>query len=330
LFYPVSVQTIGVIIRKGFAHPPKQRVLWGRVSNDGFAKSKGKRLPTKISTTNDLERIMPILRKFLIDPTSPVKSVPEFVKAFPINYGDTNLDLVPEEYLDSRIPDADVLGHRLDQQIRTNIAALMDIDLNYPDPNRKSIIDSAPVRPTEVPIMPTLPKFREFTIEELFNVVSGDVHEVGALDPGSVILVSCGDTGNGVKGIFDLPSEIVYRDALTVAYNGSPLTTKLHPYEFATKDDVAVIIAKASVPIEVLIFIQAALNSEKWRFSYYRKCFKQKLMRQVIELPIDSKRNLNIDFIKAAVHSQPYWWYLQARLAEWETRKPIPAKSLTK
>ena len=47
LFYPVSIQTVAVILKKGSPHPKRQAVLWARVANDGFRKSKGRRLPVR-------------------------------------------------------------------------------------------------------------------------------------------------------------------------------------------------------------------------------------------------------------------------------------------
>ncbi len=46
LFYPIGVHTVGIYVKKGFPHPVAQNVLWIRALNDGFVKSKGKRLPS--------------------------------------------------------------------------------------------------------------------------------------------------------------------------------------------------------------------------------------------------------------------------------------------
>ena len=42
LFYPIGVHTLGVVIKKGLPHPEEQRVLWMRVTRDGYVKIKGK------------------------------------------------------------------------------------------------------------------------------------------------------------------------------------------------------------------------------------------------------------------------------------------------
>ena len=74
------------------------RVLWVRAETDGHLKSKGKRLPSNL-TTNQLEESMPSIRAFLNDPDSEVPNIPKFMTAKPIDFEDTLLELVPEAYL---------------------------------------------------------------------------------------------------------------------------------------------------------------------------------------------------------------------------------------
>lgn len=139
-------------------------------------------------------------------------------------------------------------------------------------------------------------------------------------------MASCADGNNGIAGFYEIPRRMAYANAITIAFNGSPLTTKLHPYEFGAKDDVAVAVAReqggAPLPVEALIFIQAQLNSERWRFSYYRKCFRAKLGRTLVELPEKRPGVPDIQFMVAAVRAQPYWWFLAPRLKNWVTRAP--------
>ena len=320
LFYPVANQTVGIILKKGIAHPKGQSVLWARIVNDGFRKSKGKRLPIKGGAPTDLDSLKPILRSFLLDPTQAVVSVPELIRACPVDLGDPILELVPEAYLDSHVPKMPELLARLDGQVRENVSALVDIDLRYPPGKRPSIIESsrgAKATPTS-PLAP-LPIMKPVPLEHLFHLYAGDYHSLADYNSGNALVVSCADYGNGLAGTYDVPDETMYGDAITVAFNGWPLTTKLHPYFFAAKDDVAVAIPKIEIAPEALIFIRAQLNAERWRFSYYRKCFKAKLGRTTIELPF---KNGHVDFsyMTAAVRSQPYWWFLAPRLKGWTPR----------
>lgn len=123
-------------------------------------------------------------------------------------------------------------------------------------------------------------------VSDLFHVKSGDFHAIKELEPGTVPLVSCGDTDNGVMGYFDIPAANQYREAVTVAYNGSwPIMAKFHPYTFGAKDDVAVLIPRHEISRLGLLYTAALLNRMTWRYSYGRKCFREKLAEVDIALP---------------------------------------------
>ena len=94
-----------------------------------------------------------------------------------------------------------------------------------------------------------------------------------------VPIISCGDLDNGVCGYFQVDKRHVYRDKMTIAFNGSTLSAKYHPYDFAAKDDVAVCTPKTKLRLTTEMFIQVMLRREQWRFSYYRKCYREKLAR---------------------------------------------------
>jgi type I restriction-modification system DNA methylase subunit len=320
LFYPVAVQSVGIIVRKGIPHPRKQKVLWGRVSDDGYRKSKGRRLP--VEGENDLDRLEPLLRAFIADPTKRVRAVPEFVVASPLDFTDPILEFAPEAYLDSRVPSQADLSLRLDRQVRDNIAALVSLDLQMGQPD--GIIDaSAKAKRTAAQTFPVdYPAFSEVPLLSLFSLHAGHYHSLADHDRGTTPVVSCADSNNGVAGMFDVPKTVLFANALTIAFNGSPLTTKLHPYRFGAKDDVAVALPVADLPVEALIFIQAQINSERWRFSYYRKCFREKLGRTIVELPITVDGELDVEFMTLSVRAQPYWWFLSSRLSKWKPEQP--------
>ncbi len=124
---------------------------------------------------------------------------------------------------------------------------------------------------------------------DMFNIKSGDYHAVKELDSGDIPLISCGDTNNGLVGFFDIPEENIYEDKITVAYNGTPLLTKYHPYRFGAKDDVGVLIPKQPMATETSLYIAALIRNKMWRFSFGRKCFRSKLGTVEIDIPGDDK-----------------------------------------
>ena len=140
-------------------------------------------------------------------------------------------------------------------------------------------------------------RYAKVALDLLFEVRSGDYHAVAKeLDEGSTPLVSCGDVNHGLVGFFDIPRVNRYRDAITVAYNGQPLTAKYRPYEFGAKDDVGVLVPRQPMAEATLVFITALLNARRWRYSYGRKCFKGKLEGVEVEVPltmVDGLRQLD-------------------------------------
>jgi hypothetical protein len=153
------------------------------------------------------------------------------------------------------------------------------------------------------------------SIGSLYTLQPGNYHSLAELGAGTVPVVSCGDDNNGISAYCDI-REHLYRGKLTVAFNGmNTLTAKYHPYQFAAKDDVAVCFPKASLRLTTELFIQVMLNRERWRYSYYRKCFLEKLERVVILLPLRDG-NLDEDTMARVVEATPYWNYLSERLSQ--------------
>ena len=144
-------------------------------------------------------------------------------------------------------------------------------------------------------------------MEQIFEIKSGDYHAVAELDDGDIPLVSCGDVNHGFIGRFDIPAEYRYSNTITVAYNGKPLTAKFRPYEFGAKDDVGILLPREPLSDVALLYVAAVLNSMRWRFSYGKKCFKNKLRQLEIEVPPvqrNGKVQIDEDYLNEAVHIQ--------------------------
>ncbi len=149
-------------------------------------------------------------------------------------------------------------------------------------------------------------------LDSIYDLKPGDYHSVGHLPSGTVPVISCGDLDNGVNGYFDI-ADHVYNHKMTIAFNGATLSAKYHPYKFAAKDDVAVCSPKKPMRLTTQLFIQVMLERERWRFSYYRKCYKEKLGRVTVPLPIRDGE-IDEDAIENVMKSTPYWEYLEKRL----------------
>jgi hypothetical protein len=147
---------------------------------------------------------------------------------------------------------------------------------------------------------------------DIYDLKPGDFHSMSSLPSGSVPIISCGDADNGVSGYVDVKGT-TYRNRLTIAFNGmNTLTAKYHPYEFAAKDDVAICEPRIPLRLTTELFIQMMINRERWRYSYYRKCFADKLRRFTISLPC-TKSGMDEDMMQAVLEAAPYWDYIRER-----------------
>ncbi len=155
-------------------------------------------------------------------------------------------------------------------------------------------------------------RLRLFPLGEIYELLPGDFHNAANLRPGPVPLVSCGDLDNGIIGHVAV-SDHVYQNRFTVALNGRPLTAKYHPYRFSAKDDVAVCVPRFPIRLTTEMFILAMLNRERWRYSYYRKCYIDKLRRFRVPLPAKSG-GIDEAAIRGMVEATSYWNYIQTHL----------------
>jgi len=151
--------------------------------------------------------------------------------------------------------------------------------------------------------------YETIPLGEIFNLKSGEHHSLAELLPGTTPVVSCGNENNGIAGYYDAPAE--YSHALTIALNGATLAAKYHPYPFAAKDDVAIGEPRSKLRLTTLLFIQVMLNRERWRYSYYRKCYMNKLPRFEVLLPV-KLGVIDEDLIESLVSTAPYWEYLKS------------------
>jgi len=155
-------------------------------------------------------------------------------------------------------------------------------------------------------------QLRRFSLGEIFELKPGAYHSLADIPSGKVPVISCGDEDNGLCGYFKIDAHI-YDHKLTIAFNGATLSAKYHPYKFAAKDDVAVCFPKKPLRLTTLLFIQIMLRREQWRFSYYRKCFREKLERVTVPLP-SKDGQIDEPGIEAVMKSSPYWDFLKKRL----------------
>lgn len=324
VFYPVGVHTAGIFVKKGQPHPTDQNVLWVRANRDGRRKSKGKRLPDP-EEPDLLEQTQTTTKMFVNDPQFDVATKDKLQHTEPINFDDPALELVPEEYLTSPDPSPAEFIDQVDRFLEVLLGNLMiHIDDFNSDVFRTSVESVEPPELDEK----TDVQYRDVMLTDLFEMQTGDYHVAGKPPEGDIPLVSCAENNNGITKprsefiYIDPPEENIYQNCLTVAYNGTrPLASRFHPYKFATKDDVAVLKPKENaealkqddeISSASLIYIANAIELNKWRYNYSRKCYKDKLQNVTAKLPVDEDGNIDLVYMEAVVKQSSYWGVLES------------------
>lgn len=133
LFNPsASVGTIGVFVKKGVAHDfDNQKVFFTRATHDGYKMKKGKRIRNK-NVQDVLSEIKEELKAFIVNQNIKIKDEPEVKKVCLLDEEDCvydqhgklkgNVELVPENYIESKIPTLEELENGVDELIRESVA----------------------------------------------------------------------------------------------------------------------------------------------------------------------------------------------------------------
>lgn len=131
LFYPAAMkQVVAVVIRKGFPHGKTRSVFWGRIAEDGQVKVKSRRMdgadfrPPR-PAGNDIPEVLPLLRRFIVNPETESVNHPMLCKTSPVNFSDPLLELLPEVYLDSVQPSVAELRADIERMTRETAALLI-------------------------------------------------------------------------------------------------------------------------------------------------------------------------------------------------------------
>ncbi len=309
LFYPIGIETCGIIVKKGVAHPRGQNVLWVKIKNDGFIKSKGRRLPSA-RAKNDFEDVTKTVKVFLAEPTITIKNIAEFQKTCPIDFSDRNLELLPEVYLDENKPTNEDLKARIDQTIKDTICLM--VKFGKVDEFKREVAAREPSifsQPRQI----SGSILKEVPITEIFisPIKTGLYHVSGILDEGKIPLVSCVSENGGFEGFFDIERENILKDAITIASDGMPLTSFYHYYPFTAKDNVLICKPIRNYKFTTLLFIITQLNNLRWRFSYGRKCYENKVHKIKIFLPFKEDGSIDESYIENLFKSMDSWSLLK-------------------
>lgn len=297
LFYPVGVATIGIFIKKGIPHPKSQNVLWIRAVHDGLLKKKGIRLENP-KEPNDFKTVRDDLRSFIINQKTKIENIPEFQKACPIDFNDKALELVPEEYLDSKQPDIHTIEEGMETLVRQTVAYIIKS-------RREEYLGELRIVKTDKSILMDKVALVQTRLDALFEIRRGRGEYRETLQAGKTPLVSATSQDNGILDYVDIVPTF-RAPAITVERVSGGAFVQIE--DFATVPaDISVLVPRTNLPLSFLFYVTALINDEKWRYSYGRKLTASRLDRMVISIPSSHEGKFDYDFIESLL-KRFYGW----------------------
>ncbi len=127
LFYPqASVESIGVIIKKGIPHPIEKEILWLKITNDGFKKHKKRRVHN--NAKSELDIYSSKIKEYIINDIIPKQEV-GICQNIAIKKDDIKLELIPQNYLGTEKVDFYLVNEQMKKEYFEMLLQQMRKDL---------------------------------------------------------------------------------------------------------------------------------------------------------------------------------------------------------
>jgi hypothetical protein len=153
---------------------------------------------------------------------------------------------------------------------------------------------------------PTGPEWRDFALQDLFEVKKGRRVTKADRSPGATRFVGASEKNNGITDLADL-EPIFSAGTLTVVYNGNSVGNAFfqdQPY-FAC-DDVNVLVPKIPMSRWVQLFIATIIRHGRSRFSYGYKWTLARMKTTLVRLPSDSSGAPDWAYMESVMKGLPF------------------------
>ena len=285
LFQPVASKgTYALILEAWRAHRSNDPVFFGCLHDDKSASSKSKTLKSG-QVQDNLNHIAEGLSRFLRDGRSRIEPIPQQISVSTLNM-DMNWDFAPQAYLNNKPVGCD-----------PNIA----VEGLFMALAQKEFRD----RPTPSLV---LNDTAEYGLEDLFVITKGKCLTLKNLPVGETPVVTTSETFNGISGYHSVPDDCVNSYAITISANGSGGCAFWHPYVFAATGDVMICSWRPQfdeISDVFALYVCHEIKANAWRFDYYRKCSRNRLLADVrVTLP-KKAGNIDHDRIRSDISRLP-------------------------
>ena len=280
LFYPTAAPSSLLIAQAHVPQAPQKSVLLARIWNDGFEKTKGRRIEREGS---QLPEIKAAYQALCVGKTfdSPLATI---VKGADVQNG---AEWSAQQHLPQPVLSNDALKAEQSAVLKSIYHAIAQM------PELAEIInEDFTAHWAHEAVLPL-----DFlgAIEEFFTVETGrSVGEKNYLD-GTLPYISSGDSFNSIVRLVEGDrTQIIENVAITVTAFG---TACVQPWPFLARGNggsaVRVLRPKFAMNFRDLVWFAAQINAQKWRFFYARMAIKSRLERLIVCSPSDRMPDQN-------------------------------------
>jgi len=281
LFLPhVKKGTYGVVIKAHIPHKMEtDKVVWA-IMEDGVVRSK-----LSSHSEENIKLIENALSHYIASGMEPTYSVQE-LDCSCISDDSEQLDLSPEIHIG-----------------RQSTRGSWDIEFIR---NQRKEAELA-LSQFEEPELPGADNCKTFKLFDFIkNFERGKSGRRKSLPDGKLPLISTQETKNGISAFVDRGEvdKVYPSGGITISTNGNSCCAFYHDYDFAANQDVFVIdLEEEFLRDSFPLFLCAAVNSQSWRFNYYRKFSQDHLESLTIQLPVDEEGEIDFEYISRLVHT---------------------------
>jgi|LSQX01.3.fsa_nt_gb hypothetical protein len=142
-------------------------------------------------------------------------------------------------------------------------------------------------------------EWKEFFIEDIFKIKSGKRLTKADMVSGNIPFIGATDSNNGITEFIANKNTSLDKNVLGVNYNGSVVYNFYHSYEAVFSDDVKRLSFKEIEGNKyTFLFVKALILKQKSKYEYGYKFNGERMKRQKILLPINSKGKPDYAFME--------------------------------
>lgn len=159
---------------------------------------------------------------------------------------------------------------------------------------------------TDAPSLSSLETWKEFELQELFEIKKGQRLTKANMLPGSTPYVGASDSNNGITARIG-QAPIHNGGTISVSYNGSVAEAFYQPEPFWATDDVNVLYPKDfKLCAASALFVCTIIRREKYRYNYGRKWHLDRMRESVIKLPATAAGKPDWAHMEQYIKALPY------------------------